>query len=199
MEKEEKNKKELSKKKKSEDKSKKEEKEIKKSKEEKSKKEQTEEESQDLLLEEEIRNPIQRIQQFFSNNSFGPSLNQREFTPIHNLEEELPKQTNKEEFKENLKFDYLIKGEEKKTNYQKQNNFFVPNQTVKNTSPEELLKIKQEDLYRSVDSISSELAFVQKQTKLMYTKPEKIDFNKTPKEHKKSVENSFEKMKENYR
>lgn len=161
--------------------------------------EEEEEKLTDILLEEEIERNSSKLQRFLSSVDTSSSLDQRNFTPILNLEEDLPAVKKEQTYEEDEAVNYLV-SEEEKHNYNKKEMDFSGNMGSKNLlSEDELLENKQKHLYSTMGNVSSEMAFVQKSMKPEYVKAKAIDEDSYTKEHKRSVENVIEKMKENYR
>ena len=163
-------------------------------------------ELEDILAEEKLKSNSNRLHQFLMAQNNKTSLTQKEITPILNLEEDLPEppKNQSNQIEEDTSIDYLTSPEEN-------NQIYKPSRTSAPTSyipskdfnraytPEDQFEQNQKQLYSSIQNISSEMAFVQKQMKPNYSRPDKIKEDEFLKEHKKTVENAVDKMRENYK
>lgn len=163
-------------------------------------------ELEDILAEEKLKSSSNRLHQFLMSQNNKTSLTQKEITPILNLEEDLPEppKNQSNQIEEDTSIDYLTSPEEN-------NQIYKPSRTSSPTSyvptkdftrfysPEDEFEQSQKQLYSSIQNISSEMAFVQKQMKPNYSRPDKIKEEDILKEHKKTVENAIDKMRSNYK
>jgi hypothetical protein len=167
--------------------------------------EEDEYELEDILAEEKLKSSSSRLHQFLMSQNNQSSLNQRAVSPIMNLEEDLPEVKKRQSSQgEDIKIDYLKKPEEDSLSYKPSGSSTTPvyaqrRDFEKIYTSEEQFEQKQKQMYSSGSNVSSEVAFVQKQMKTNYVKPERLKDEDFGKEKKKTLDNPLFDMKQSYR